>query len=335
MRYILSIIIVLFTFPQCKYFSKKNTYSNLPADTAQYLMWCDALEEDSNNSELLFKRGGYLMSKKFFLRALADANRASLLDSTKSEYFLLLGDVCFAVNKTKIAVTAYERAVAIDKDNYAAYLKLGELYYIVKEHAKSLQNYEEAIRIQPSCEPCYFYKGLNFREMTSVKNHVELAIAMFQKTIALNQNYFEAYIQLGEINEGLNPKIALEYFNAAVRLRPNSVEALYHRAYHSQMQNNFDSAGADYKRILDINSNFVNAYFNVAFMQMQQSKWKSAIDGFMLVTKMDDSNAGAWYNLGLCYEQMNEIQKARNAYNDCLRNDPQYANATVRLKAIH
>ncbi len=297
-------------------------------------MWCDELEEDSTNAELLYKRGEYLFRKKFFIKALGDLNKATTYDTLKAPYFILLGDICFAVNKTKIAANAYEQAISIDKDNYSAYIKLDELYWIVKEHAKSIQNYDEAIRLQPDCESCYFHKGLNFREMNKLNKHLDLAIAMFQKTISLNQNNFDAYIQLGEIYQTKNPKLALEYFNGAIRIQPSSVEALYHRGYHYQMQNNFDSAGADYKRILEINPNFVNSYFNVAFMNMQQEKWKQAIEGFKLVIKMDDSNTGAYYNLGLCYEKTNEKKKAIQAYSECLQIDKNYTQAADRLNSI-
>jgi tetratricopeptide (TPR) repeat protein len=334
MRYFLSIVFAVIIFSQCKNFTKKNTYANLPADSAQYMMLCDALKEDSNRADLLYKRAIYLFKKQLFLPALADANRASILDTTKSEYFLLLGNICFAVNKTKIAALSYERSIMLDKENYAAYLKLGELYYLVKEHPNSLQNYDEALRIQPACEQCYFYKGLNYREMVQLQHHDELAEQMFQKAIAINPNYFDAYIQLGEMNDKLKPEIALAYFNAAVKIQPRSVEALYHRAYHYQMQHNYDSAGADYKRIVEINQNFINAYFNVAFMNMEQHKWKEAIEGFKLVTKMDDSNVGAWYNLGLCYEQTKEKEKAKKAYNECLLIDKEYSNATERLQSL-
>ena len=316
---------------QCKFFHKKNTYSNLPADTAQYLMWCDELAEDSNNAEVLFHRGEYLFKKKFFVKALADANRATILDTTKAPYFLLLGDICFAVNKTKIAVTAYQRCKSIDPENYQATIKLGELFYIVKEHAQSIQQYDLALKLQSDCEACYFYKGLNFREMTKLPEHMNLAVQMFQKTLSLNQNYFDAYIQLGEIYESKNPVFALEYYNGALRIQPKSVEALYHRAYHFQMRHSYDSAGADYKQILDINPNFVNAYFNVAYMIMEQRRWKAAIEGFKLVVKMDNMNAGAWYNLGECYRNTGEKVFAKQAYSECLMVDKEYPLASERL----
>lgn len=334
MRYLLLLAFAVYVLSQCKNFTKKNTYANLPADSAQYMIWCDELKDDSNRADLLYKRATYLFGKQLFLRALADANRASSLDTTKSEYFALLGNICFAVNKTKISALAFERSISLDKENYSSYLKLGELYYIVKEHLKSLQNFDEALRIQPGCEQCYFYKGLNYRELVQLPKHNEMAEVMFQKAIAINPNYFDAYIQLGELNDTLKPAIALAYFNAAVKLHPASVEALYHRAYHYQGQHNYDSAGADYKRIVEINPNFINAYFNVAYMNMEQHNWKQAIEGFKLVTKLDNNNAGAWYNLGLCYEKTNEHEKAKKAYNECLYIDREFANAAERLRSL-
>ncbi len=334
MKFILSLILLIIVLGSCRLPGKKNTYGNLPADSAQYMIWCDELKEDSNQASLLFKRGEYLYKKQLFMKALADANRASTLDTTKSEYFYLLGNICFAVNKTKIAALSYERSLRIDKDNYGACMKLGELYYIVKEHVKSLQNYDQALRLKPACEQCFFYKGLNYREMLSLQDHNDRAIAMFQQVLAINPNYFDAYIQLGELYDESKPKIAMEYFNAALKIQPKSVEALYHRAYHYQMQKNYDSAAADYKRILEINQNFVNAYFNIAFINMEQKKWAPAIEGFKLVTKMDADNIGAWYNLGLCYESTGDKARARQAYNECLSIDKEYTNAQIRLKNL-
>jgi tetratricopeptide (TPR) repeat protein len=324
MKYLPILLLPLLFFGNCRFFNQKNDYSHLPADTAQYLVWCDELKEDSNRADILYKRSEYLYKKKQFVKALADANRATALDSMKTTYFTLLGDICFAVNKTKIAASAYDRAIALDKENYPAYFKLGELYYIVKEHDLSLKNYDEAIRLQPSCDVCYFYKGLNFREMSKPDNRLDLAINMFQKAISINPEYYDAYIQLGEIFDKRKPAIALAYYNGALRIQPNSIEALYHRAFHYQERHSYDSAGADYKRITEINPNFVNAYFNVAYINMEQGKWKEAIEGFKLVAKLDPHNAGAWFNLGKCYEKTGEAEKSKQAYTECLRIDPEY-----------
>jgi len=334
MRFLYVLILGILAFTQCKNFGHKKDYGNLPQDSAQFMIWCDALAKDSNNSEVLFLRAGYFAKKHQYIRALADANKATIIDTTKSDYFLLLGDICFAVNKTKIAALAYERAIVLDKENYAAFLKLGQLYYIVKEHPSSLRNYDEALKITSNCEECYFFKGLNYREMIRLENHDELAIAMFQKAISLNPNFYEAYIQLGELNETKNTKLALEYFNAALRLQPKSIEALYHRGYHYQMINNFDSAGADYKRILEINQTYLDAYFNVAFMNMQQGKWETAIEGFKIVVKLNENNEGGWLNLGKCYENTRKIDKAKKAYFECLRINKENSEAISRLRTL-
>jgi tetratricopeptide (TPR) repeat protein len=328
------IFLVALVFAQCRFFSKKKDYSKLPEDTANYLRWNDALAEDSNNADLLNKRAEYLLGKKYYIKALADAYRATGIDTTNARYFFVLGNICFAVNKTKAASVAYERAVTLDKDYYEAYLKLGELYLYVKEHEQSLKNYDEALRIQPNCDRCYFYKGMNFREMYKIRDHNKLAIEQFQKATAINPDNFDAYIQLGELNDSIKPALALEYYNAAVRLKPKSVEALYHRAYHYQVHNQFDSAGADYKRITELNPDFMNAYFNVAWINMQQKKWQTAIDGYKVVVKIDPSNAGAWYNTGLCYEQLGNRIKAIEAYRECIKIDPGYLNAKERIEKL-
>lgn len=318
--------------PSCRFFGKPD-YSNLPADTAQYLTWTDALTKDSNQAPLLYNRAKYLFGKGYYLKALYDANRATQLDSTNAQYFNLVGNICYTLNKTKFAAAAYERSVEIDKEYYESYLKLAELYYYVKEYPSALKNYNEALRIQPNCDRCYFFKGMCYREMTPRKEFYPMALDMFEKAVAINPDYYDAYIQLGELHDSIKPSLAMAYYEAALRIKPKSTEALYHKAFLFQEMGKNDSAGAVYKRITDLDPNFIDAYFNVAYMSMQQKKWQQAIDGFRTVTQLAD-HAGAYYNLGLCYEQTHDGAKAIEAYQHCLQVDKTNEEAAQRLKAL-
>lgn len=331
-RYLIPLVL-LYSITSCRYFSGKPDYSHLPADTARYLMWCDALKEDSNQAPLLFNRAQYLLGKGYYLKALADANRATILDSSNAQYFNLVGTICYTLNKTKFAATAYERSIELDKEYYESYLKLGELYFYVKEYTSSIRNYNEALRIQPNCDRCYFFKGLCYREMPRRKDTYLMAKDMFEKAIAINPDYYDAYIQLGELHDSANTSLALAYYDAALRIKPRSTEALYHKAFLFQEMGKNDSAGVIYKTITGIDPNYTDAYFNVAYMNMQQKKWQQAIDGFRTVTQISD-HAGAYYNLGLCYEQIRDIPKAIEAYRHCLQVNKNHEEAALRLKIL-
>ena len=89
-------------------------------------------------------------------------------------------------------------------------------------------------------------KGFNLKE----KGDTSAAIKTFQKAVENNPQYFEAFMQLGMLMQAQNNKLALNYFNNALKIKPNSEEALYGRGLWYQDHNDFNKAIQDRKSVV-------------------------------------------------------------------------------------
>jgi len=309
-------------------------YGDLPADTARYLELCDILETDSTNPELFYERGVYLFNKKKLNKAGLDLQKAIQLDSTNVKYLNLMGEMSFLANQSKQSVSYYEKSLTIDPENYDALVKLGEIYYYVKEHIKSHQCYDRALKVKPECVACYFFKGMNYKEMKNLPDFKEKALAAFLNVLKIEPENYDAMLQVGIVYSELNPVKALPYLNAALTQRPNGQESLYARAYCYQNMKQYDSAMADYQRLINLNPKNPYTYFNIGYVQMIQGNWAKAVEGYKMATKADSDYTDAWFNLGLCYEKLNQNREATEAYQNCLKSNPNYDKAKMRLSKL-
>ena len=60
------------------------------------------------------------------------------------------------------------------------------------------------------------------------------AIKCFRNSVNINPDFFEAYMQLGQIFHLLEDTIAVKYYNNALRLQPTNEMALYNKALFFQ-----------------------------------------------------------------------------------------------------
>src|SRR3954468_16453515 len=96
--------------------------------------------------------------------ALNDMLNAVQIDSSKAEYFFLLGDIYFSKLFIAQAVSSFEKSIALDPKNITAELKLAELFLLLKKYQQSLDHADNALRIDKTNAKAYFIKGFMFKE---------------------------------------------------------------------------------------------------------------------------------------------------------------------------
>ena len=116
-----------------------------------------------------------------------------------------MGEMSFLANQSKLSVSYYEKALNIDPENYDALVKLGEIYYYVKEHIKSHQCYDRALKVKPECIACYFFKGMNYKEMKNLPGYKEKALDAFLNVLKIEPENYDALLQVGSVYTELNP----------------------------------------------------------------------------------------------------------------------------------
>jgi tetratricopeptide (TPR) repeat protein len=285
---------------------------------------------DPANPELYHKRAKYHLSAKSFDEGLADMSRVLNIDSTKAEYYLTLSDLYFSVNSSGQAKEALEKCISIDPQNAGAILKLAELYLYVSKNDKSIEYINQALRIDKYNAKAYFMKGMNFKDLKDTAR----AISSMQTAVEQDQQYYNAYMQLGILCAGKNDKIAVEYYKNAIRIQPKSIEAWYALGKYYQDVQDWKNAIGAYTTLLSFDNN-KNAMYNLGVIYLVGAKeYNKAIEHFTGAINIDPKYAEAYYGRGVCYQTMGESKKAAAEYQSCLAIDPEHLAAKKALQQL-
>ena len=285
-----------------------------------------------NDASLYNRRAEIHLRRNDIQNAGLDITHALQLDSTKAEYYLTASDVNLAAGVPGKSVAALLKVLEIDKENIKALEKLAELYFIAMQYDKSISYLDDILRKDIHNAKAYFMKGMNFKE----KGDTTRAIGSFQTAIEQRSDYYEPYIQLALIHTARGNKLALQYYEGALRLDPKSEEALYGRGmYFQEVQHDYDKAIQDYTSITVINPKNRNAHFNLGFVHYQYLKVNSeALKHYSKAIECDPEWPEAWFNRGLTYETMGDIAKAKFDYEQAIKLRPDYEKASIALSRV-
>ena len=297
----------------------------------EFALLNDEIVAHPENAALYFRRSEIFMQKNNIKQAFDDINKAVTIDTTKIDYFLALADICFKGLQIQKSIDAYKKAISINPKSTEAHMKLSELYLYLKAYPSCLSEANEALKIDRNIAKAYFIKGFAYKETGDTSK----AISSFQTSVEIQSDYYDAYIQLGNIEAARKHKIALQYYNNALRLQPNSTEALYNRGLLFQNMGELDKAVIDYMFILKIDSRYADAHYNLGYIDLAYLKnYKSAITHFTDAIRVNSQYAEAFYNRGVALELSGDAKSAEKDYRQALSIVPTFQLAKDKLKVF-
>jgi len=329
LHYIIALLVL------CFYSCKENTNTNLISPKNEQPQAITALNEqiknDPNNADLYHKRAIYYNTHTDVDAALMDMKRALMLDSTKVNYYLTIADIYFKTNKTRNAKESLEKCITIDAKNIPALLKLAELFLYVKQHQQAINYINKVLKIDGYNAKAYFMKGMSYKEIGDTTN----AISSMVTAVEQDQTYYAAYIQLGILYAEQKNPLALDYYSNALKLKPNSIEALYNVAKFYQDIAAYSKALEAYNILLRVNKKYKYAYFNKGVIYLIGfQKYKMAIDCFDAAIKQDSLYTEPNYGIGVCYHEMGNLKQAKAYYLKALKINNRYTPAIDALNML-
>jgi tetratricopeptide (TPR) repeat protein len=291
----------------------------------------EKIKAEPGNAELYNMRAKYYLAEKKYTSAMNDVTKALSIDSTKSAYYITEANIHFATLSVRKAEEAFLRAIAHDEKNIEAYLKLAELYLYLKKYKESIQNANEALRIDVHNPKAYFIKGYVAAETKDTAR----AVSNYETCVEQDPGNYDALLQLGIIFAARNHPIAIQYYDRALKLKPNSTEVYYDRGLFYQESGELEKAIADYNSILKIDPAYSDAYYNLGYIEVNYRKnYQKAIEFFSKALERNQYYAEAFYNRGYCYEMTGNKQKARQDYLSALAIDNDYSLPKKGMKRI-
>ncbi len=289
------------------------------------------ITDDSLNSSLYDQRARYYLSHEKYNDALKDILNAIEIDSASSELQLTLSDIYLGMGKLQPAVEAIDNAIKLNPGNKNAYLQMSEIAIVFKDYKKAIDNIDKALKIDDLNAKGYFLRGVVMLE----NGDTTKGILNFQKAIEMNQDYFDAYLQLGILYSIKKNKLAVDYYNNALNIEPENTEVNYFLAIYYQENDEYDKAIQIYNTLLIKDPKFYFALYNIGYINLVYLKnYDKAIDYFSKAIEINPSYIDAYYNRGFAYELLKDAGNAKKDYQKTLELKPNYEKAVAGLNRI-
>jgi tetratricopeptide (TPR) repeat protein len=289
------------------------------------------LLKDPSNAELYNKRAKVYLSLRQLPEALSDTKRAIKLDSTKAGYFLTMADVHFSQNNTRLSKELLEQTAKRFPDNTEALLKLSELYFLVQDYQAAIDFVNKALKIDETIAKGYYIKGSIYRESGDTGR----AVSNLETATEQDNNYFDAFYDLGVMYAARRNPLALDYYNNALRLDPTNEEAGYARAKFLQDLGKMDEAIKSYELVASQHSDCERCYYNLGAIHLEVKKDpKKALGYFTKAIEIEPNYADAYFARGYTYVKLNDKASAKADYNMCIKIRPDYTAAIVQLREL-
>jgi tetratricopeptide (TPR) repeat protein len=291
----------------------------------------EKIKKDSSSASLYYARAKYYLNTRDFNASLIDMSRVMKLDSMKPDYYITLSDIYLFGNHTGKSKDALEKCLSLDPNNTDAMLKMAELYFYVKKYQESINFINGALKINNYMARAYFLKGLNFKEGGDTSKAISNLVTATEQ----DPDYFAAFAELGAIYAAKKNKLAIGYFDNALRINPKSLETLYNKGKFYQDEKNWDNAVNAYQELLKIEPQYKHAHYNLgAIALVSKSSYDEAIKHFSDAINLDPKYVEAYYARGTCYFQKGDMPKAKIDYQTAVQINPNFEPAVDALKAF-
>ena len=288
------------------------------------------LKEGINNPTLYLKRAKLYMKYGDLSSAVNDVDRAIGIDSIVPEYYLLKAELLKKQDKLKESKKVLDQCMYLDNGNIKARIELGWLALISRNYKQALDYADAVLKKDVYNAEAYFLKGMIFED----KGDTTRAISSYITAIEQENDYYEAYMQVGLLSFHNDQKLGKEFIKNALRVDSNNMEALYAYGMVCQESGEYNEAIETYYKILSIEE-YREPHFNLGYIHQEYLKvYDVAVKHYTNAIKLEPKYIDAYLNRALCYEQLDEPQKAVADLKIALKLNPQYTEAAVLMGRI-
>jgi tetratricopeptide (TPR) repeat protein len=165
------------------------------------------------------------------------------------------------------------------------------------------------------------------------RGHLDLAIEYFKRSIAYQEDFAEAYNNIGAVfmNEKREYGQAEDEFRQALEIDPGFVNARVNLGLALLYQGRDTDARDQYLRCLELQPNACDCRMGLGVIALNKKDWAEARTQFEKHTQICPENAPGYYNLGYAQYQLGRCQEAYNAFVTALVLKPDYIEARKNL----
>jgi len=330
---LLTLLVALFLITSCGGRPKVAEKSKSGKDTLTFLLQDlnKKIADHPSDPGLLQQRAKYYMLDHQEKQAFADITKALSLSPGKASLYITLSDVYLGMGKPDNCNEALLKALAIDPRNNPALIRLSKLSLIIKDYKATFEYVKKALEVDPHNPQAYFTRALALLE----KGDTVSAVEDFKRTIDQDPGFYDSYVELGELYSMRKDPVAADYLKNAIRIRPDSREAMYMLGMFYQETGKYEYALETYAKLAKVDSSFKDASYNTGYIYLVYLQdFKKAADYFTIALQRDPAYIEALFNRGYAYELSGAYSKAYQDYKHVLQLRANYQKAIDGLNRI-
>ena len=225
-----------------------------------------------------------------------------------------------SVNQLEEASQVYDQMVEAEPDHLSTWITRANLAYMMERYESVIEGTTYVIEKDNTLANAFYLRGKAYQGLSDLLN----ALADLTRTIALKDDYTEAYLSRAEVLLGMRQADeALTDVEKALELSPEE-EALYLlRGQIHESQDNLDAAHEDYQYVLDLNPFNEDAYVMKGKLLIKQGKPAEAADLFTDAIELKPDFAKAFAERGRAYKLLGKSKEALEDLKQAIELDPQ------------
>ena len=205
---------------------------------------------------------------------------------------------------------------------------LGAIFAGKDDLNEAIKNYEKSIKINNTYFQAYNNLGTAFHK----SKKIDKAIVNYRKAIEINKNFAESYNNLGNAYVDLkNPKESLEYFEEAIKLKPDYAEAYNGLGNANEKLGYKESSLKNYQKAISIRPDYAEVYNNMGNLLNEMSRLDESLVCYKKSIKLNPLYEKSFNNLGNLLNNLGLFDEATEAYLDAIKLKPDYAKAYSNL----
>ena len=327
------LIIFLIALSACQNRSDVAKNQNQGSDTVRINLETlnQRINADVSNPDLYNTRAKLYLLDHQFDKALKDVHQAISIDPEKPAYYITLSDIYLLMGKAEDCRTALTKAISKSPNDIDVLLKLAKLYLIVKDYKNCYATVKQLLTVDNGNANAYFTRAIALLEQGDTVH----AVDDLKQAVDKNQEYYDAYIQLGELYSMKQSAMAELYLKNALNLRPKSREALYLLGLYYQETGKYEQAIATYQVLAKADTAYREASYNQGYIYLVYLKnFAKAAQFFSESIKKDPGYYEAYYNRGYAYELAGDKVRALKDYQQSLKIKVNYDKAIEGLNRL-
>jgi len=295
----------------------------------------ETLKINPQNYEAFNALGRIYYKNKEYDKALNQFNSAVRIKPDFVNGFFNIAMTEQKLNKKQNSINNFKKAISLDPNYFAAYANLGMLYYLDDDYKNALENFLSAVKIENR-----FNYQKRIGDCYKALNQQDKAIDAYLTSITLNpksnesekNSAAETYSDIADIeNKRGKFKDALDYVNKGLELNNKLPNLFFMSAFAKSKLNDRNGAIDDYKKLLDLDSNYVTGYVNLSSLLNESGNYEEAVKISQRGINSDSSNFKLYNNLGDSLQKLGNYKEAISAYRNSISKNPNIAEIHFNL----